>query len=148
MTTANIYLNFNGTCEEAFNFYRSVFGGDFSYLGRFGDMPPMEGVSMDETMARRIMHVALPMGGDTLLMGSDLGNPEQEACFVQGTNFSVMLSPGSREEADRLHHALSLGGLVTMPMAMMFWGDYFGTLTDRFGIQWMISFAAGLPDHS
>jgi PhnB protein len=141
MTTVNIYLTFNGNCEEAFLFYKSVFGSDFPYLGRFKDMPPQEGAPpMPAEMGDKIMHVSLPISTETMLMGSDTGG-EWAPTFVQGNNFSVSVNTDSREEADRLFNGLSAGGLVTMPMNATFWGDYFGMFTDKFGINWMISFA-------
>jgi PhnB protein len=141
MTTANIYLNYDGNCEEAFLFYKSVLGGDFPYIGRFRDMPAQEGCEpITEEFGRRIMHVSLPVGGGTILMGSDTGG-EWAPEFRQGNNFSISLNTDSMEEADRLFNGLSEGGIVTMPMEKTFWGDYFGMFTDKFGINWMVSFA-------
>ncbi|MBU3661500.1 MAG: VOC family protein [Flavobacteriales bacterium] len=138
MATVSTYLNFNGNCEDAFNFYKSVFGGEFTYIGRFGEMPPQEGMPpMSEADKNKIMHVGLPIGS-TNLMGSDTIG-EWAAFFVQGNNFSVNINPESKEEADKLFNGLSIGGQVTMPMAATFWGAYFGTLTDKFGINWMIN---------
>ncbi|GAB1404469.1 VOC family protein [Lentimicrobium sp.] len=139
MTTVNTYLNFNGNCEDAFNFYKSVFGGEFTYIGRFGEMPPQEGMSpMSEAEKNKIMHVGLPIGS-TVLMGSDTGG-EWAPTFVQGNNFSININPESKEEADKLFNGLSAGGQVTMPLADTFWGAYFGMFTDKFGINWMINF--------
>ncbi len=139
MATTNIYLNFNGNCEDAFNFYKSVFGGEFTYIGRFGDMPPQEGVpEMSEAEKNKIMHVGLPIG-TSLLMGSDTGG-EWASSFVQGNNFSVSITADSKEEAEKLFTALSIGGEITMPLANTFWSEYFGMLTDKFGINWMMSF--------
>jgi len=140
MPAVNVYLNFNGNCEEAFNFYKSVFGGEFSYLGRFKDMPAQEGAApMDDDMANRIMHVSLPVGKETTLMGSDTGG-EWATHFKQGNNFSISINADNKEEADKLFAGLSADGQVTMPLADVFWGDYFGMFTDKFGINWMISF--------
>ncbi len=140
MPKVNIYLTFNGNCEEAFNFYKSIFGGEFPYLGRFGEMPPQEGQPpLPESMANQIMHVSLPISAETMLMGSDTGG-EWAAQFKQGNNFSVALHGDSRENADTLFNGLSVGGVVTMPMNQTFWGDYFGMCTDKFGINWMVSF--------
>ncbi|AZZ59661.1 VOC family protein [Riemerella anatipestifer] len=139
MTTVSIYLNFNGNCEEAFNFYKSVFGGEFTYVGRFGDMPPQEGMPpMSEVDKNKIMHIGLPIG-NTVLMGSDTGG-EWAPSFQQGNNFSINITPESKEVADKLFNGLSAGGKVTMPMADTFWGAYFGMFTDKFGINWMINF--------
>jgi len=138
MTTVNAYITFNGNCEEAFNFYKSVFGGEFTYMGKFKDMPSGEGKPMDEKDANRIMHVALPISKETMLMGSDTAG-EWAAGYKEGNNLSISISTGSNAEADRLFNGLSAGGRVTMPMQQTFWGDYFGMFTDKFGINWMVS---------
>ena len=138
MATTNVYLNFNGNCEEAFNFYKSVFGGDFGYLGRFGEMPESNDYKVPEADKNKIMHVSLAIG-NSILMGSDTGE-EYGKSFVQGNNFSVSVTAASKKEADELFAGLAAGGQVTMPMTDTFWGDYFGMLTDKFGINWMISF--------
>ncbi len=140
MASVNVYLNFNGNCEEAFNFYKSVFGGEFPYIGRFKDMPPQEGMPpLPEDMANKIMHVSLPISKETMLMGSDTGG-EWAPDFVQGNNFSISINADNQEEADRLFNELSKGGKVTMPMANTFWGDYFGMFADKFAINWMVSY--------
>ncbi|MEA4967436.1 MAG: VOC family protein [Bacteroidaceae bacterium] len=138
MATTNIYLNFNGNCEEAFNFYKSVFGGEFTYIGRFGDMPKSEDYSVADADINKIMHVGLPIGS-SLLMGSDIGG-DWAPTYVQGNNFSVSVTAETKEEADNIFNALSQGGQVTMGLESTFWGDYFGMLIDKFGINWMISF--------
>ena len=138
MATTNVYLNFNGNCEEAFNFYKSVFGGEFGYLGRFGEMPEIEGYKVPEADKNKIMHVSLAIG-NSILMGSDTGE-EHGKSFVQGNNFSVSVTAASKKEADELFAGLAAGGQVTMPLGDTFWGDYFGMLADKFGINWMISF--------
>lgn len=139
MATVSTYLTFNGNCEEAFNFYKSVLGGEFTYIGRFGEMPPQEGIPpMDEADRNKIMHVGLPIGS-TVLMGSDTGG-DWASSFIQGNNFSVSVNAENKTEADRLFNGLSAGGQVTMPMADTFWGSYFGMFTDKFGINWMVSF--------
>jgi PhnB protein len=140
MTTVNVYLTSNGNCEEAFNFYRSILGGEFSYISKFKDMPRQEGLStMPEEMDEKIMHVSLPVGGQTVLMGCDTGG-EWDPSFVQGNNFSLSIGTDSKEEADRLFVGLSAGGKVTMPLNITFWGEYFGMFTDKFGINWMVSY--------
>lgn len=139
MATVSTYLTFNGNCEEAFNFYKSVLGGEFTYIGRFGEMPAQEGMPpMDEADRNKIMHVGLPIGS-TVLMGSDTGG-DWASSFIQGNNFSVSVNAENKTEADRLFNGLSAGGQVTMPMADTFWGSYFGMFTDKFGINWMVSF--------
>lgn len=139
MTTVNVYLTFNGNCEAAFNFYKSVFGGDFTYIGRFKDMPPMGDKEMSAADGDKIMHVALPVSNETNLMGSDtvegFGAP-----LKVGNNFSISVNTDSKAEADRLFNDLSSGGTVGMPMNETFWGAYFGMCTDKFGINWMVSF--------
>jgi PhnB protein len=136
MATINPYLTFNGNCEEAFEFYRSVFGGAFATVMRMGEA---EGMPVSEAAKNKIMHVALPIGDTAMLMGSDtmegFGPP-----FNAGNNFSVAVGPKSKEEADKLYNGLAAGGMQTMPMADAFWGAYFGMLVDKFGIQWMINF--------
>ena len=145
MATVNIYLTFNGNCEEAFNFYKSVFGGDFPYVGRFGEMPQgdaspgEDGKGVTEEDANRIMHISLPISQETMLMGSDTGG-EWASSYQPGNNFSISVNAENRAEADTLFAGLSAGGQVTMPLADMFWGAYFGMLTDKFGINWMVSY--------
>ena len=134
--TLNTYLTFDDNCREAFEFYRSVFGGDFSELQTFGDGPPDMGVP--DGAQDRIMHVSLPIG-ESVLMGSD-SNPGFGPGPVVGTNFSIAYVPASREDADQKFAALSAGGQVSMPMAEMFWGSYFGSCTDKFGIAWQINY--------
>lgn len=145
MTTVNVYLNFNGNCEEAFNFYKSVLGGEFPYIGRFKEMPPQEGMKpLSAEEGEKIMHVTLPISKETSLMGSDTGG-EWAPGFVQGNNFSISINTESKAEADRLFKGLSAGGQVTMPMSDTFWGSYFGMFTDKFGVNWMVSFAEQSP---
>ena len=140
MATVNVYLNFKGNCEEAFNFYKSVFGGEFPYIGRFKDMPPQEGMPpLPKDMENKIMHVSLPVSKETMLMGSDTGG-EWAPSYVQGNNFSISISAESEQEADRFYNELSKGGKVVMPMNKTFWGDYFGMFADKFGINWMVSY--------
>lgn len=132
--TITTYLTFNDNCRAAFEFYRSVFGGEFSFIQTFADAPHDIGVSADK--GDLIMHVSLPIGSG-VLMGSDSGfGPE----VTSGNNFSVSIHPDSREQADDLFAKLAAGGAVTMPMEEQFWGAYFGSCTDRFGINWMINY--------
>lgn len=141
MTLVNVYLNFDGDCEAAFNFYKSVFGVEFSYIGRYKDMPPQEGMpALSAEEGNKIMHVGLPISKETALMGSDAGG---EWCgkVDKGNNFSISVNTDSKAEADRLFNGLSAGGNITMPMNKTFWGDYFGMFTDKFGINWMVSFS-------
>ncbi len=136
MTSLNPYLNFNGNTEEAFNHYKSVFGGEFAMLMRFGETPGCE--DMPETEKDGIMHIALQIGNN-VIMGTDVPKSMEQVVF--GSNMSISISVDSREEADRVYNALSAGGKATMPMNDMFWGDYYGMLTDKFNVQWMVSFS-------
>ena len=131
----NTYLHFNGNCREAFEFYRSVFGGDFETLQTFADGPPGMGVSDGES--NNVMHVSLRVG-ESILMGSDVpsafGPPPN-----QGNNFSISYAAQNKKETDDLFAKLSEGGVATMPPQDMFWGAYFGSCIDRFGISWMVN---------
>ncbi len=139
MPSINPYLTFLGNCEEAFGHYKSVFKQEFTYVGRFADMPPQEGHAMPEEDMNKIMHISLPIGNGTTLMGSDTGG-EWASKTVVGNNISISINADSKDQADELFTGLSDGGATTMPMNKTFWGDYFGMCTDRFGINWMISF--------
>lgn len=135
MASINPYLTFNGKCEEAFNFYKSVFGGDFrGGIMRFGGAPSE--FSRPEE-ANLVMHVTLPIG-DTCLMGSD--TTAQQGSVTADPNFSISIDADSEEEANRIFNALSAGGKVTMPMQKTFWGAYFGMMTDKFGINWLMNY--------
>jgi len=138
MAIVNVYLTFNGNCEEAFKFYQSVFGGEIPYLGRFKDMPATEGPKISPGDEEKIMHMSLPISKETMLMGSDTGG-EWASTYVQGNNFSISITTETKEEADKLFNGLSAGGTVTMPLSKTFWSDNFGMLTDKFGINWMVS---------
>ena len=132
----NTYINFKGNCREAFEFYRSVFDGEFAILETFGERSRRHGRPEEKD---NIMHVSFPIG-DSVLMGSDTPSGFGMTHMSVGTNFSISVSPDSREEADRLFGRLSEGGTVAMPMADMFWGSYFGACTDKFGINWQINY--------
>lgn len=140
MAKVSTYLNFPNQTEEAFNFYKSVFGGDFiGGIKYFGDMPPQEGMPpMSDEMKKLVLHVALPITGGFMLMGSDA--PEGMCPpVVKGNNVYINLQPDTKAEADQLFNALSAGGIIEMPMADMFWGDYFGSFVDKFDIKWMVT---------
>lgn len=139
MAQVNPYITFNGTCEAAFNFYKSVFGGEFPYIGKFKDMPPSEGKTMPDADREKIMHVSLPIGGGTILMGSDSGS-EWASHFKEGNNIAISVNTESEEEATRIFNGLSAGGMVTMPLGKTFWGAFFGMFIDKFGINWMVNF--------
>lgn len=140
MASVHTYLTFNGNCEAAFNFYKSVFGGEFEYIGKFKDMPPAEGQPpVSEADADKIMHVSLPIGNGSMLFGSDTsegfgGN------VTFGNNFSLSINAENKDEADKLFNGLSSGGYIKMPMADTFWGAYFGMFVDKFGINWMVNY--------
>lgn len=136
MTQINPYLSFKDTCEDAFNLYKSVFGGDFEMVIRMTDMDM--GVPIAAGSENLILHVSFPIGG-SILMGSDC--PEGFGPKLEtGNNYSVSVSVDSKEEADRVYKELSEGGKPNMPMADAPWGSYFGMLQDKFNIYWMISF--------
>ena len=130
------YLHFNGNCREAFDFYRSVFGGEYLMVSTFADGPPDMGVP--ESDHDKIMHASLSIG-DGELMGSDMPSNFGPSP-VAGNNFSLSYSPRSREEADEMFAKISEGGTVTMPMEEMFWGAYFGSCRDKFGINWQLDY--------
>ncbi len=144
MAKVSTYLNFPRSTWEAFTFYQSVFGGEFSGGGvaRFRDIPAMEGAPpMAEEDLDLIMHVELPILGGHLLMGTDA--PESMGFTVNfGNNSYINLDPDSREEATRIFNALSAGGKIEMELQEMFWGAYFGSFTDKFGVNWMINCTA------
>ena len=147
MPVINPYLNFPGTCEEAFNYYKSIFGGDFTYVGRFSEMPADPNFELSEEDKNKIMHISLPISKETMLMGSDSGG-EWAPHLTVGNNIAISINAGTREDADRIFNALAEGGQVTMPMADMFWGDYYGMCTDKFGINWMMSHNPNNPPQS
>ena len=137
MITINPYLDFNGNCEEAFEFYRSVFGGDFPYISRYKDMPQNSEHPLPEELKEKIMHISLPISQETTLFGSDAVEQfSGKANF--GNNISLMVNAQNKAEVDSLWAKLSVGGKVTMALMDAFWGDYFGALTDKFGVNWML----------
>ena len=144
MARTSTYLNFPRNTEEAFNFYKSIFGGEFGggHIARFGDIPPSDSAppiaASDKNL---VMHIELPVTGGHVLMGTDA--PESMGFKVNfGNNVYINLEPDTKEETIRLFTALSSGGKVTMELQDMFWGAYFGSCTDKFGVQWMVNFGA------
>jgi PhnB protein len=137
MPSINPYLNFDGNAEEAFNFYKDAFGGDFANVQRFGDMPGKE--KLPNEVHNKIMHIVLPIGKDGVLMASDvvpgMGQPHSA-----GNNVTISVNVDSENEARKIFDALARGGDVTMALDKTFWGAYFGQLTDKFGIQWMVNY--------
>jgi len=138
MTKLNPYLNFAGNTEEAFNFYKSIFGGEFTSVVRFKDMP-VAGVQIPKKDENRIMHIGLPIGKDHVLMGTDTLESLGQR-LVQGNNVHISVHPESKGEADRIFAALSRGGTIEMPIADQVWGDYYGSVKDKFGVQWMVNY--------
>lgn len=139
MASINPHINFNGNAEEAFNFYRSAFGGEFARIVRFKDMASEE-FQVAEHEANKIMHIALPIG-NSVLMANDV--PEILGRTNENENRSkIVISAESKEEADRLFNGLSAGGQIEMPIADSPWGSYFGMFRDKYGIEWMIDFDA------
>ena len=130
----NTYLTFEDNCREAFEFYRSIFGGEFTFISTFREGP--EDMEIPEEDLDRIMHVSLPIG-NSVLMGSDSSSAFCPPLVV-GNNFSLSFEAESKEHADAVFAKLSDGGAVSMPMADAFWGAYFGACTDKFGINWQV----------
>jgi PhnB protein len=137
MALINPYINFNGNAEEAFNFYKSVFGGEFAKIMRFKDLSSAE-FPVAEKEANKIMHIALPIGNN-ILMANDV--PEHLGRVNENENRSkISVSAESRKEADRLFKGLSAGGVVEFPLSDSPWGSYFGMFRDKYGIEWMVDF--------
>lgn len=138
MAVINPHINFNGNAEEAFTFYKSVFGGEFRKIIRFKDIPS-PGFTIAKEDANKIMHIALPIGKSNVLMGNDvpsfLGTVNEEE-----NRSKISISTESKEEADRIFNGLSAGGTIEMPMEDSFWGTYFGMFRDKYGIEWMVEF--------
>lgn len=137
MTTITAYVNYDGTCEEAFNFYAAVFKGSSLSLDRFSSMP--NAAEMPPSTQNKIMHAALTLGNQGMIMGSDVV-PGMGGDVVFGNSFGLTLQPDSEEEAARLFNALSEGGTVTMPLEKTFWNATFGMFTDKFGVNWMVNY--------
>ncbi len=132
----NPYLNFDGKTEEAFNFYKGIFGGEFSTLQRFKDVP---GETIDPKEAERVMHVSLEISDGITLMGSDI-SPARGHKLTIGNNVYISLHPDSKDEGQRIYDRLSEGGEIEMKYEKMFWGGWFASFKDKYGTQWMINF--------
>ncbi|MGY5850975.1 VOC family protein [Salegentibacter sp. F14] len=132
------YLNFDGNAQEAFNFYKEVFGGEFSAVLKMSDAP--ESDKLSEKERNRIMHISLPISKDVILMASDI-LPSMGHKLKKGNNLYISLHPESKEEADRIFYELSEGGAIEMPIEDQFWGDYYGSFEDKFGVKWMINYS-------
>jgi PhnB protein len=137
MPTINPYLNFDGNTEEAFIFYKSVFGGEFLALQRFKDFP--EGDKLSASDREKIMHISLRISNGYILMGTDTLESMGQST-TQGNNFYISIQVESKAEADRVFKELSAEGKIEMPIQDTFWGAYFGMFADKFGIQWMVNF--------
>ncbi len=140
----NHYLNFQGQAEAAFNFYKSVFGGEFSSLSRYGEMPTEEGVTLSEADQNKILHISLPINEFTELMASDTNDQfcaQTHTVFTQGNNhyISINLDASEQAEAQRLFDALSVNGQIEIPLEKTFWGALYAAFSDQFGIHWMIN---------
>ena len=142
MARVSTYLNFARNTEEAFNFYGSVFETECTSINRFGEIPPSDEMPpMAEEDKKLIMHIELPITGGHILMGTDA--PESMGFTVNfGNNTHIMIEPDIKEETKKLFDALSVGGTVSMPLQDMFWGAYYGSCTDKFGVQWMFNYVA------
>ncbi|MEP7197798.1 MAG: VOC family protein [Saprospiraceae bacterium] len=137
MAQINPHINFNGNAEEAFNFYKSVFGGEFAKIMRFKELSSPEFL-VTENEANKIMHIALPIG-NSILMANDV--PERMGRTNENENRSkIVISAESKEEADKLFNGLSVGGQIEMPITDSPWGSYFGMFRDKYGIEWMVDF--------
>jgi len=140
----NHYLNFQDETEAAFTFYRSVFGGEFSSLIRYGDTPGQQEIDLSDEEKNLILHISLPINEYTELMGSDINDKlctEDTPAFRKGTNhyIAIILSANEQDEAKRLYEALSVNGQIEMPLEKTFWGALYSAFTDQFGVQWMIN---------
>ena len=142
MLSTNPYLHFMGQAEDAMNFYKSVFGGEFIALQRYSDMPA--DIPGSDSNPGKVLHVALPIGKDTVLMGSDA--PDSSPAIVSGTNFNICINAESEEEATKLFNGLSAGGEIIMPLDKAFWGAYFGMFNDKFGVPWMVNYTYEQPE--
>jgi PhnB protein len=143
MKSANPYLNFKGNTEEAFNFYKAVFGGEFSAVMRFRDLHGGPGDGVPKEDLDKIAHIALPLGPNNMLMGTDTPDSFPKT-FAPGNNFYVMLEPDSAAEADWIFEKLSAGGRVEMPLQQTEWAEKYGSFVDKFGVQWMLNYAGNV----
>lgn len=139
MARVSTYLNFARETEEAFKYYQSIFGGELTGIMRFGEMPAAPGMPpLPDADKNLLVHVSLEILGGHVLMGTD-APPSMGFKLNFGNNSHINLEPDTRAEADRLFAALSAGGAVSMPLSDMFWGAYFGSCTDKYGVQWMVN---------
>lgn len=140
MAQINPHILFKGTTEEAFNFYKSVFGGEFSMLMRMKDLPSDPENPISETVGNKIINISLPIGKKNLLMGSDVAEHFMDQELVTGNRYTISISAESKEEAEQLFNGLSAGGEIECPISDSPWGSYFGMFADKYGIQWMVDY--------
>lgn len=141
MPILNVYLYFRGNCEKAFDFYKSIFGGEYEFIGRYKDIPHEAREKFPNCTDEQIMHVTLPISKETKLMGADLINSNEETSEAKNV-FSLYVNTDNKNEAERIFGALSDEGDVIIPIANQFWGSYYGLCIDKFGISWKISCSA------
>lgn len=134
----NTYLTFEDNCQDAFNLYKEIFGGEFSTVMKFSDIPPGEDFKYDEDEKDKLLHISMPIGKDSYLMGSDTPKSVNSK-LQQGNNCALSLDTHCRSETERIFKALSEGGSITMPLEDTFWGAYYGKCIDRFGIHWQLN---------
>ena len=138
----NPYLNFDGNAEKAFEFYKKIFGKEFDSIMRFSEIPPQEGVEFPTDEKDRIMHISIPLGNDNFLMASDI-SPSRGHKLIQGNNMYISLNPDNLEESKRIYKELIENAKkIEMEFQKMFWGDYFASFMDKFGVMWMINYKA------
>ncbi|MES2377590.1 MAG: VOC family protein [Bacteroidota bacterium] len=140
MITLNPYLVFKDNCEEAFNFYKTVFGGDILFMGRYKDVPAGTRQLFPLSPDEKIMHATLQINAETVLMGNDSAETYERAKGTFINNFFLYISTGDQADAYRIFNELSVDGSITMPIAQTFWSTHYGMVVDKFGIQWKITF--------
>ena len=140
MAQINSHILFKGTTEEAFNFYKSVFGGEFTMLMRMKHLPKDPDNPISETVGNKIINISLPIGKNNLLMGSDVAEHFMDQELLTGNRYTISISAESKEEADQLFYGLSADGEIEFPISDSPWGSYFGMFADKYGIQWMIDY--------
>lgn len=139
MPTLNVYLYFKGNCENAFDFYKTIFGGEYEYIGRYKDVPKkVRDANFPYCTDEQIMHVSLPISKETVLMGADMIHLEEQI-FEPKKTFSLYVRTDSKKEGERVFNALSEDGDIVVPFDHQFWGSYYGLCIDKFGISWKVS---------
>jgi|EP01038_Epipyxis_sp_PR26KG_P000315 PhnB protein len=144
MAQINPHILFKGTTEEAFNFYKSVFGGEFSILMRMKDLPKDPENPISETVGNKILNISLPIGKNNILIGSDVAEHFMDLELVTGNRYTISINAESKEEAYQLFNDLSAGGEIEIPLSESPWGTYFGMFADKYGIQWMLDYTPNL----